>query len=257
MVTITYHFALRGYEYQELLHRQDLVFRKDDNGRDYIELATAFLTKNHQGSTSRDKVSDGLIQKTVQVPNVRLLLEKLNLKNDRIFQMATCGLKVTTDPDSIWFSGLPLGPNTIKDMMKRISDKACSTKIYTNHCIWATAIQRLIDAGVPEAAIIGTTGHTHIQSLTAYATRNSESRKSQIAAILDRDRPCSASLTAAPQQPAPSRPLPLPSTQTEALHQWVHNKATTPMSSSLPAIWRGCALLITAQRNYKSGKCRR
>ena len=34
----------------------------------------------------------------------------------------------------------PLGKNTIAEMMKKISIKCSLSKMYTNHCLWATSI---------------------------------------------------------------------------------------------------------------------
>ena len=182
--TITYHFAMRGCENQAQLRKQDLVLKNDEKGHEYFELATAFNTKNHQGGTGgREKVSDGRIQHPKQVAAVKELLAKLNPKSDRLFQMARRGLKPAAD--SPFFNGLPLGKNTLKEMMKRISAKAKLSDVYTNHCVRATAVQRLVDAGVPETAIIATTGHKQVQSLVPYACRNSDARKSEMAAILD------------------------------------------------------------------------
>eukprot|EP00117_Sycon_ciliatum_P047134 scpid32472/ scgid33697/ len=156
---ITYHFALRGCENQETMTKKDLILKKDDDGRDFVELATDFCTKNHQGGiASRDKPSDGRIQQPEQVHAVKLLLESLSPKSERLFQMASRSVK----PGTQAFNGLPLGKNTIKAMMKRISNKANLSRSYTNHCVRATAVQKLVDAGVSETAIMGTTGHRQV-----------------------------------------------------------------------------------------------
>ena len=73
--------------------------------------------------------------------------------------------------------------------MKRISNKANLSRSYTNHCVRATAVQKLVDAGVSETAIMGTTGHRQVQSLTAYANRNSEQKRKEMAAVLDGESP--------------------------------------------------------------------
>lgn len=96
--------------------------------------------------------------------------------------------------------------------MKRISKKAALSATYTNHCVRATVVQRLVDAGVPETTIIATTGHKQVQSLAPYASRNSDARKSEMAAILD------------------MQPLPAPAPQ--AASRTPIKSVTAPVSSS-------------------------
>ena len=201
---ITYHFALRGCENQAKLTRHDLVLKTDENGDEYVELATALATKNHQGGCAgREKVSDGRIQHPEQVAAVKLLLERLNPKCDCLFQMATRGVRASRD--GAYYSGLPLGHGTIQQMMKRISQKAGLSRSYTNHCVRASAIQRLVDAGISETSIIATTGHKQVQSITAYASRNSEARKKEIAAVLDGDGHAQSVVLPPPPRPTTTR----------------------------------------------------
>lgn len=104
-----------------------------------------------------------------------MLLANLNPKSDRLFQMPTRGRKANIAAAPL-FNGLPFGKNTIATMMKSISEKAGLSQQYTNHCVRATAIQTLVDANVSELAIMGTTGHHQVQSLSSYASRSRESR---------------------------------------------------------------------------------
>lgn len=42
---ITYHIALRGCENQEFMKKTDLEIKVDENGHEFVELATSFTTK--------------------------------------------------------------------------------------------------------------------------------------------------------------------------------------------------------------------
>ena len=64
-------------------------------------------------------------------------------------------------------------------------EKAKLSIVHTNHCMRATAIQRIVNARLPATAIIATTRHKQVQSPASYATRNSDTRKSKMASILD------------------------------------------------------------------------
>ena len=117
-------------------------------------------------------MSGGRIQHTAQVVAVKKQLRKIHPNNHRIFQMATKGLKTSSDSA---FNGLPLGKNTIKEM-KRISEKL--------GCPWSTQttvyVQQLSNIWLMRQS------QTQVQSLAAYAQRNSDSRKRQMA---DTERP--------------------------------------------------------------------
>ena len=169
------HFLYVFWKEIKVLHTQHI-------GTEYFELATSFNSKNHQGGTGgREKVSDGRIQQPRQVAALKQLLSKLHPKNDRLVSDGTertkAGLSIAP------FQWSSLGKNTLAQMMRRISDKAKLLTVYTNHCVRATAIQRLVDAGLPDTAIIATTGHKQVQSLVPFATRNSDTGKSEMAAI--------------------------------------------------------------------------
>lgn len=90
--------------------------------------------------------------------------------------------------------------------------------MYTNHCVRASAIQRLVDAGIAETSIIATPGQRQVQSLASYATRNTDTKKKEIAAVLDGSRSPACStveIRSADQSETaqPKRPLAVPPPQ--------------------------------------------
>ena len=83
-------------------------------------------------------------------------------------------------------------------MMKRISLKARLSKTYTNHCVRASCITRLSSNGVPDSAIISTSGHKSVKSLATY-NRTTEKQAAITAAVLDHDVVKQRSITAGAQ----------------------------------------------------------
>ena len=181
---VTYHFCLRGSEVQAYLTRDDLQVCSDDNCSEYIRLATAYVTKNHQGGTSgSDPVSDGRIIRKCHVQAVQLLLSKLNGKSPRVFQIARKHYKVD---DREWYTGQVIGKNTIDKMMKTLSERASLSVTYTNHCVRASTITNLQSKGASATAIMRTSGHKSVQSLSHYL-QPTEADKLQTARLLDSD----------------------------------------------------------------------
>ena len=181
---LTYHFCLRGSESQAQLRVEDLQEWTSDSGEAYYTLATAYKTKTDQGGlTSSNSVSDGLVQDPLQVAAVKKLLSKIDCKQTtRLFQMAKKHWE--KDRDGLWFTGQPLGKNTIVHFMRDISKKANLSKVYTNHCVRATCISRLAEGGVSNHVIMATSGHRSVQSLASYH-RPSEEMKKMKASLLD------------------------------------------------------------------------
>ena len=86
---LTFHLGLRGREMQLELRKQDLLFSKNENGKEIVELSTSFAQKNHAGGlSSLSDVSYGQVQDPVQVAIIRKLVALSNPKVDRIFQRA-------------------------------------------------------------------------------------------------------------------------------------------------------------------------
>ena len=66
---------------------------------------------------------------------------------------------------------LPLGVNTLAKMMKKISEAAGLSKVYTNHNISAKAITLWSNPGVPNRHIMSISGHRNKESLVHYNSR--------------------------------------------------------------------------------------
>uniref|UniRef100_A0A1I8H3P6 Phage_integrase domain-containing protein n=1 Tax=Macrostomum lignano TaxID=282301 RepID=A0A1I8H3P6_9PLAT len=77
-----------------------------------------------------------------------------------------------------WYSSTcVLGKNTLNEMMKKISDRAGLSRVYTNHCIRSTTVPNLVDNGHTMEEIKAVTGHRSNDSVSRYTKRISEKRK--------------------------------------------------------------------------------
>ena len=150
-------------EVQASLKYTDLSLCADASG-EYFTLTVDFASKNHQGGIQDTEVSNGgRVQDPQQVAAIKLLLSKLNVKNDHLFQRANISFA-----KDVWFHNIPLGKNVLGTMMVRISEKVGLSQYYTNHSVRATAISRLSANGVEDRHIMAITGHCNAASLTSY-----------------------------------------------------------------------------------------
>ena len=70
-------------------------------------------------------------------------------------------------------------------MMRNLSENAGLSMPYTNHCVRATSIVHMREAGIQDRQIASVTGHKYIQSLVAY-DRLSTKDCSAFAAAIDK-----------------------------------------------------------------------
>lgn len=70
--------------------------------------------------------------------------------------------------------------------MKNISEEANLSKVYTNHCVRATAITLWSNAGISNRHIMAISGHRSEQSLVSYNSRPSTSQLHNCSQVLSR-----------------------------------------------------------------------
>ena len=136
----------------------------EENGS--VRLATDFLSKNClAGDGGREFQSAGRITDPRQVSALRKLLEKSHPDVSQLFQRVHPHWKSS---DKVWFMKMALGHNLLSDMMRRISESAGLSRVYTNHCLRATSITALQKAGFSDRMICSVSGHKNPTSLQAY-----------------------------------------------------------------------------------------
>ena len=180
---ITLYFGRRGRENQRQLTKLSLKLSKTPtSGLDYFELnreapGGVFSTKNHQGgldstddpSNGKMFESKGLVHCPVAV--LKAYLSHLNPACEALFQKPLSGAKFNPSSDSIWYSTVPLGHNTIGNMMKNMSVRAGINPPFTNHCVRSTTVNILSSRNMKNRHIRAVTGHKSDASLESYNDR--------------------------------------------------------------------------------------
>jgi site-specific recombinase XerD len=70
--------------------------------------------------------------------------------------------------DAVWYTCQPLAKRTYSGFMTDLFKQAKCSKIYTAHCLRATAIQTMNDAGHEHRNIMFMTGHKNEASIRSY-----------------------------------------------------------------------------------------
>ena len=86
--------------------------------------------------------------------------------------------------DGEWYENSPVGPHPLESFMKRISKEAGLSQSYTNHCIRATVITNLDDAGFEARHIKAVSGHKSDETIKNYAVRCPENKKREMSDAL-------------------------------------------------------------------------
>ena len=79
-----------------------------------------------------------------------------------------------------WYYRIPVGKNTLSNMMPEISRNGNLPKVYTNHCVRATSITELDNAGVEARHIMRASGHNSEASIRSYACHLTENKARQM-----------------------------------------------------------------------------
>ena len=200
---IVLYFCRRGREGQRALTINSFKFVVDAAWRKFATMAHNESLKNHPGGVS-DKPSNEKEARMYETADqfdgykaLKLYLEKVNPNCSSFFQYPKANFSPEED---VWFEQRPLGVNTLANM-KKISEAAGLSKIYTNHSIRATAITLWSNAGVPNRHIMSISGHRNEQSLAHYNCRPSVSQLKNCSDVLSRalSAPSTSCVTAASQ----------------------------------------------------------
>ena len=76
--------------------------------------------------------------------------------------------KVATEPNSPWYSAVPLGKHTLQSKMKYMCASGGIKGHKTNHSLRATAATEMFRCGAPEKLIQERTGHRSVEALRTY-----------------------------------------------------------------------------------------
>ena len=182
------HFCLRGgQEHRDLAVSQFRRFPSDvsysaDTYYQYAE----YGSKNHQGKFDEggaNKVNRAYAQPESDKCPVRILdLYLLKLpSNPKAFYLQPLP-EAPMDPGKSWYKTTPMGVNSLKMMMPRVSELAGLRNRCTNHSLRATAATRMFASGIPEKVIAKFTGHKSSKALQVFErTTGEQVRKAGLA----------------------------------------------------------------------------
>ena len=196
-------FCRRDLEGQRNLTTNSFKFETDGAGRNYATMShdDSELSKNHPGGLKdvESTEKEARMYKTEDQGDgykaLKLYLQKVNPKCIAFFQHLK---KNNMALDAVWYEARPLGINSLAKMMKIISEEARLFKIYTNHCVRATAITLWSNAGISNRHIMAISGHRSGRSLVSYNSRPWTSQLHNCNQVLSRAFSPSANNTVQP-----------------------------------------------------------
>jgi len=216
---IMYHLIRRGRENLRQLTRNSFAISTDAAGRRFVYQAVDELDKNHRGNDHPDdSTGDGRMyerpERTVcPVKLYELYISKLNPDQICLWQRPKSkdNFKET---DGVWYCNAPLGKNTLGTLMSSISKELKLSKVYTNHCIRATAMSLLDECNFEARHIMRVSGHKSEGSIRSYSRRLSENKQKQISESLSNacfsTSECAGAIVSASSSSAVNQPAAAP-----------------------------------------------
>ena len=114
------------------------------------------------------------------------LLSLLHPNPPRLFQHVLPGCRPKDRP---WFANASLRKNTLADMMPLLSVHAKLLLRYTNHCVRATVVTDLKEAGFSNHEVCAVTGHVHRSEMSVQSherlTSAGSKRPREMSSVLD------------------------------------------------------------------------
>lgn len=177
---ITLFLARRGRENQNTMKKNMLVERKTPTGEAYFEISSErgaiLATKNHQGGLNdKEDMSNGKIferpsSKRCPFQLINKYLSHLNPDSSNLFQKPRSLFKsFNPAKDSVWYSSIPVGHNTIENMLRGMTSRAGIKPYLTNHSVRATTVTVLSASNFESRHIKAITGHQSEASIESYS----------------------------------------------------------------------------------------
>ncbi|XP_021357785.1 uncharacterized protein LOC110453244 [Mizuhopecten yessoensis] len=151
-LNLAMHFVSRGLEFHIQLTPRSFKFLTDENDREYVVLNHETTQKNKQGGLNNAEApsADKRMYSTCQqcpVKSLRNLISKTDPEAKSLLNHCTKEAMLLPGTEEVWFSTKPVKQYQFARFMGDISRNAKCTQLYTAHCLRATAIQAMSDAG--------------------------------------------------------------------------------------------------------------
>jgi hypothetical protein len=142
-------------------------FNFDSDGDEYVLIKHRTQQKNIEGGiTSEETPNDKFIYasrtNTCPLASLRLHINKTDPKAKSLFNRCVKDLRAQY---SVWYTNQPLPMRTYSGFMTDICKNAKCSKVCTAHCLRATSIQAMNDAGQELRHIMLMTGHKNEASI--------------------------------------------------------------------------------------------
>ena len=111
-----------------------------------------------------------------------LYVSKLNPKCPWLFQRPKKSIKGKENEE--WYDNVPVGPHPLENCMRKLSENAGLSMMYTNHCIRATVITNLDRAGFEARHIKAVSGHKSDETIKNYAVKCPNIKKREMSDVL-------------------------------------------------------------------------
>jgi hypothetical protein len=170
------HFCLRGVQEQHDLkiqqivrHPLDVDLYDSNTYYEYVEL----ISKNNQHRFKDIHSKNKTTKVFAMVGSTKCVVKMLDFyisklpENPKSFYLRPLKDR-PTDESKPWYANIPVGVNTMKGMLPKMSEEAGTKSRYTNHSLRATSTTRLFNSEVQEKIIQEKSGHRSLAGLRAY-----------------------------------------------------------------------------------------
>ena len=190
-------FALRsGEEHRNLTFMQLNVVGGDQTERERLQYRS-HGEKNHGGGIKDRRVKPKVVEQHINLERsercvVRLFKKYIskcpeNIKRNEVFYLTP--IKNCKPASEVWYTKVPIGKNTLRNVVSNLCKEAGIEGYKTNHSLRATACSLALSKGVPEKLIMDRTGHKSLTSLHTYQ-RVSAKDKESVSDVLQGGKDC-------------------------------------------------------------------
>ena len=174
------NFALRSGQEHRSLQVTQIELVVPPNVAPYV-IYTENYSKNNAGGLSHRKVKPKQVVHHANEENPERCLVQLYKKylehRPQTTNTALYLRPLKKPKDSIWFSKLSIGHNTLSNTVARVCKAGGINGYKTNHSLRVTTATRLFQRGVDEQLIMSRTGHRSIEGVRTYKRVSEEQTK--------------------------------------------------------------------------------
>ena len=184
-------FVSRGLEFHEQLKINSFVLKTDENGDEYVALTHETRQNNWQGGIDaaenpKEKRMYAVSRAGDKCPVKFLLLFCSKTNPDATSLFNRCSRLAISSPskEDIWYTDVGIKKYQFTRFMADISKNSKLERNYTAHCLRATTIQGMNDAGFEVRHIMHMSGHKNEASVRSYNRECSTQQKKTMSGTL-------------------------------------------------------------------------